>query len=304
MTSLAPSLRVAIGGIYVLLLAASAADVALRRLRPGLDLAEVSARIRTWWAMAIAFTVVVVVHPGLSVAFFAVASALAAREYFHITGAPARSVAYGAVAAQYGAVAAGRLDLVPLVAVLSGLAVPAVLVLQARTGGFAAATGSALLGIGLTVFGLGHAAFLLEAPEAAAAPAGAAGLLVFVVVLTQCNDVAQFVWGKALGGRKVAPVVSPGKTVAGLAGGVATTAVLAAAAAPLLTVWSPLAGAAIGIGLALAGFAGDLTMSAVKRDAGVKDSGALLPGHGGALDRLDSLIFTAPLFFHLVRLAG
>jgi len=126
------------------------------------------------------------------------------------------------------------------------------------------------------------------------------GLLLLLILLTQFNDVAQYVWGKSLGRTKVLPTVSPGKTVAGLAGGVATTVVLATFLGPLLTVmdWqrSLVAGVIIGLG----GFLGDVTLSALKRDLGVKDSGATLPGHGGILDRVDSLTFTAPLFFHFV----
>ena len=94
--------------------------------------------------------------------------------------------------------------------------------------------------------------------------------------------------------------VSPGKTVGGFLGGVATTTLIAWLAAPYLTPlvgWQPIAaGLIIGIG----GFVGDVTISALKRDIGIKDSGSLIPGHGGILDRVDSLTYTAPLFFHFV----
>jgi phosphatidate cytidylyltransferase len=127
-----------------------------------------------------------------------------------------------------------------------------------------------------------------------------AGLLLFLVLLTELNDIFQYLWGKSLGRIRIAPHVSPRNTVAGFVGGVATTTVLAAALGSWLTfmTWphSMLAGLIIG----LAGFAGDLSISAIKRDLGVKDSGATLPGHGGILDRIDSLTYTAPLFFHFV----
>ncbi len=122
-----------------------------------------------------------------------------------------------------------------------------------------------------------------------------------LILLTQGNDVAQYILGKTLGRRKVVPRVSPGKTLGGLLGGVLTTMLIACLVGPQLTFldWkrSLLAGMIIGLG----GFAGDVSISALKRDLGVKDSGTILPGHGGILDRVDSLTYTAPLFFHFVH---
>ena len=135
------------------------------------------------------------------------------------------------------------------------------------------------------------------------------------MLLTESNDIAQALWGRQLGRHKVTPQVSPHKTWEGLLLGISTTVLLAIALAPLLTplhagpsreslrvelgfpvVWSALAGVAI----AVSGFFGDITMSAVKRDVGIKDSSSLLPGQGGMLDRIDSLTFTAPVFFYFV----
>ncbi len=304
MSSMAVNLQFALGGIYAVLTAATAIDFSMRRLRPALDLTEVTLRIRSWWAMAVVFTIALLMHPAVSVAFFALVSVIAVYEFLRMEDAENRTawlVAYPAIAAQYVLVAVGALEYVMLVPLVATLAVPATLAMRGRTDRFAAATGTVLLGIFLTVFALGHAAYLLVLPEAEAAPAGAAGLLVFLVVLTQANDVAQFLWGKAIGRRPVAPLVSPAKTLGGLVGGVGTTALIAAAMAPLLTPFSLLAGLGIGLGIGIAGFVGDITMSALKRDAGVKDTGSMLPGHGGVLDRIDSLIFTAPLFFHFFR---
>jgi len=306
-SSLAVNLRFALGGIYAVLAAATVIDLSLKRLRPTLDLREVTLRIRSWWAMVMVFTVALLLHPVVSVGFFALVSALAVYEYLRMEDAESRTaglVAYPAIGAQYLLLATGGLEFVMLVPLLTTLAVPATLALRGRTEGFAAATGTVLLGVFLTVFAVGHAAYLLVLPEAANAPAGAAGLLVFLVVLTQANDVAQFLWGKAIGRRPIAPLVSPNKTIGGLVGGVATTSLLSAALAPFLTTFAAPMGFAIGMGIGIAGFVGDLTMSAAKRDVGVKDTGSLLPGHGGVLDRIDSLIFTAPLFFHLYRLFG
>ena len=130
---------------------------------------------------------------------------------------------------------------------------------------------------------------------------GGVGLLFFLVVLTQFNDVAQYCWGKLFGRHKVTLSVSPKKTWEGLIGGVATTIVVASLFGPYLTPmdwrWSALAGGILGI----SGFLGDIIMSAMKRDLGVKDTGGLIPGHGGILDRVDSLTYAAPVFVHFIR---
>ncbi|HEY0650816.1 phosphatidate cytidylyltransferase, partial [Phenylobacterium sp.] len=102
------------------------------------------------------------------------------------------------------------------------------------------------------------------------------------------------------GRRKIMPSVSPNKTWEGFLGGWILTAALIVFVAPYFT---PLEGVGlwtVAIALPLAGFAGDVTMSAVKRDIGVKDTSHFIPGHGGVLDRADSLVFTAPLYFHLM----
>ena len=106
---------------------------------------------------------------------------------------------------------------------------------------------------------------------------------------------AQYVWGRLLGRRCITPSVSPGKTWEGFLGGLATTSLLAVALAPVLTPFSPAAALGIGALLAALGFAGDVTLSAVKRDLGIKDTGASLPGHGGILDRIDALIPVLPI---------
>jgi phosphatidate cytidylyltransferase len=114
------------------------------------------------------------------------------------------------------------------------------------------------------------------------------------------SDVLQYCWGKLVGRHKIAPLVSPNKTVEGTIGG-GLSAVVLGVALRGLTPFSPWASAGISLAIVAMGFAGGLTMSAIKRDRGVKDYGTLIRGHGGILDRIDSLCFAAPVFFHLVR---
>lgn len=125
-------------------------------------------------------------------------------------------------------------------------------------------------------------------------------LVVFLIVVVQSSDVLQYVWGKLFGRHKIAPNVSPSKTVEGFVGGIASATALGAALY-WITPFSPLASAGMALAITLMGFAGGLVMSAIKRDRGVKDWGQMIEGHGGMLDRLDSVCFSAPVFFHLVR---
>ena len=110
----------------------------------------------------------------------------------------------------------------------------------------------------------------------------------------------QYIWGKLFGKRKIAPSISPSKTVVGFAGGVLSASALAACLHHL-TPFGEVGAFFIGLAVCMMGFLGGLVMSAIKRDLGVKDWGYMISGHGGMLDRMDSLCFAAPIFFHIVR---
>lgn len=301
-----PNLQAALYGILALLVLGTLVIGLKHVLKPGAGDRELWLRMRSWWVMAGLFMLAIAVDRTLSIVFFALVSFLALKEYFSIipTRRADRRVlfwAYLAIPVQYGWVAEGWFGMfIIFIPVYLFLFIPLKMVIVGETQGFLKAAGTIHWGLMTTVFSLSHAAFLLALPDAGNPAAGSAGLLLFLVFLTQFNDVMQFVWGKLAGRRKVIPKVSPGKTVAGFVGGVATTTLLAWLAAPYLTPltsWQPVAaGLIIGVG----GFVGDVTISALKRDLGIKDSGTLIPGHGGILDRVDSLTYTAPLFFHFV----
>ncbi|KTT27275.1 phosphatidate cytidylyltransferase [Pseudacidovorax intermedius] len=125
-------------------------------------------------------------------------------------------------------------------------------------------------------------------------------LIAFLVIVVQGSDVLQYVWGKLLGRRKVAPELSPSKTWEGLVGGVAS-ATLLGAALWWATPFTPWQAALMALMICVMGFFGGLVMSAIKRDRGVKDWGTMIEGHGGMLDRLDSVIFAAPMYFHALH---
>jgi phosphatidate cytidylyltransferase len=125
-------------------------------------------------------------------------------------------------------------------------------------------------------------------------------LIAFLVLVVQSSDVMQYIWGKLLGRRQIAPELSPSKTIEGFVGGVASATALGALLW-WITPFSPVQAAAIALMINLMGFFGGLVMSAIKRDRGVKDWGWMIEGHGGVLDRLDSVLFAAPVFFHVIR---
>jgi len=268
---------------------------------------ELKARIGSWWAMVTLLVVALALGRTAMIVLLAFVSYLALKEYLTII--PTRKadrvvllVAYLAVPVQYYWVGIGWYGMfVIFIPVYMFLILPAAMVLRGETQGFLKAAGTLHWGLMTSVFAVSHAAYLLAVPPPDAPLGMGAGLLVFLLIATEFNDVAQFVSGKLIGRRKITPRVSPNKTIGGFLGGLVGTILLSAALAPILTPIGAWQAAVIGALLATAGFFGDIVMSALKRDLGIKDTGTMLPGHGGILDRIDSLVFTAPIFFHAVR---
>ncbi len=309
---------ITLGGIAIALVVASVLVRVLKKLKPDRDDTELRLRIRTWWVIAWMFGLAVVLSPKTSVGFLGFVSFLALKEYLSLipTRRADRRVlfwAYLAIPFQYYWAYSGWYGMfVIFIPVYLFLFLPARMVSIGQTDGFLRAVGTLNWGLMTTVFSLSHTAALLMMkvsetsriaaawPDTANTVAPGVGLLVLLVLLTQFNDVAQYIWGKSFGRIRVAPKVSPGKTLAGLLGGIGSTVVLATLLGPWLTILDWQRAAMAGVLIAVGGFAGDLSISALKRDLGVKDSGASLPGHGGILDRVDSLTYTAPIFFHFV----
>ena len=307
-----PSFLGVLLGTLVLLIVATAIAFVLKRRRPARNYDELQSRIRTWWIIAVLFLGSLMAPRAVTLGFLAFISFLALKEYFSLI--PTRRAdhrvlfyAYAAILIQYAWVYVNWYEMFAIfIPVYMFLFIPLRMVMIGETAGFLAAAGTIYWGLMTTVYSLSHLGALLRLPFHGGGvwrseSASGAALVVYVAVLTQLNDVMQYIWGKSLGRKKVVPKVSPGKTWAGVIGGVLTTTLLAVVLAPYFTPLtrreSILAGLIIGIG----GFFGDITVSAVKRDLHRKDSGTMLPGHGGILDRVDSLTYTAPLFFHFVR---
>lgn len=304
MADIHTNVRLVVGAIVALLFFATCATAVLARVRPALELDEVQTRIRSWWVIAGLFTLALILERGWGLFFFAWVSYLALKEYLSLipTRRADRRVllwAYCAIPLQYVWIYMGWYEaFLVFIPVLLFLAIPMRMVLIGQTDGFLRAAGTIQWGAMTAVFGISHAAYLLTLPTSLNQNGGGPGLVLFLVALTQLNDVAQFLWGKAVGRARVVPAVSPNKTWGGLLGGVGTTVALALVGYRFLTPFSLYEAVIAGVLIGVFGFIGDVVVSAIKRDLKVKDSGTLIPGHGGILDRLDSLTFTAPLFFH------
>lgn len=302
-----PRVLLALGAIFAILILATLLIAVLRRTRAGADVGELRQRVNSWWIMVAIFTVAIAVNRTISVVFFCLVSLLAFREYLSLvsTRQADRRVlwwAFGAIPFQYYWVWDQWYGMFIIwIPVYIFLFLPVRMIVAGETSGFLRSAGTIHWGLMSTVFSVSHVAFLLVLPSEGNPQGGGPALVLFLVFLTEFNDVAQYIWGKSLGRHKVVERISPKKTVEGLVGGVLTTVALAWLLAPWLTPLKPLESLIAGLMIGLAGFAGDVVISALKRDLGVKDSGTLLPGHGGILDRIDSLTYTAPLFFHVIR---
>ena len=297
---LAAPIQWTMSGVFVTLVTASMTTATLSRWRPSWDLAEVRLRVRSWWVMAGAFIAALLVHRAITVVFLAAIGVAAVLELARVVKM-VRAVAVVATMCAYGLAATGEPGLLGWAMPAAALIAAVVLVLRGDVDGFVSTVGGTALGamVGLS---LAHMAALLALPVSSDRPGGGAGLLLMLVIVAQGGDVAQYLAGKALGRRPLAPAVSPNKTIAGLVGGVMVAGLLGGVFTLALADYGFMSGLLLGVAIAIAGAMGDLVVSAIKRDSGIKDCGTLIPGHGGVLDRVDSLLLAAPLFFYVVTL--
>ena len=236
----------ALVGVFIALAVASVVNFLLRRFKPERDWTELGQRIASWWVMAAVFTAAILLSRIASIAFLGFVSFLALKEYLSIipTRRADRRVllwAYLAIPIQYYWVANEWYGMfIIFVPVYMFLFLPLPMLIIGQTEGFLRAVGTLHWGLMATVFSISHMAYLLVLPggevvKGDGMAAGGAGLLLFLVVLTQFNDVAQYVWGRLFGQSRVIPRISPNKTWAGLLGGFFTTVLLAGWLAPYLT---------------------------------------------------------------------
>jgi phosphatidate cytidylyltransferase len=297
-------------GIGTILVIASLVGYMLKR-RVGLDaphpvIDNLNMRIKAWWIMAAVIGIAVAVGKEGTIVLFAFASFVALREF--ITISPTRHGDHQALLLSFVVVLPFQYFLVWIewygmytifIPVYAFLFLPIVATLALDTKNFLERAAVIQWGLMISVFCISHvpALLTLEIP-------GYEGrnllLLIFLIIVVQSSDVLQYIWGKLCGRRKIAPALSPSKTVEGFAGGILSASCLGAALW-WITPFQPLQAFLVALAITLMGFLGGLVMSAIKRDRGVKDWGSLIEGHGGMLDRLDSVCFSAPVFFHITR---
>jgi phosphatidate cytidylyltransferase len=293
-------------GILAVLVVASIVGTILARRRPGPTVENLNARVRAWWVMGIVFGLAVTFgHAGTTI-LFALVSFFALREFITLT--PSARADHRAIfwaffvilPVQYWLVWTYWYGLFAIfIPVYAFLWIPIRIAVVGDVRDFLARTAKIQWGLMVCVYLVSHAPMLLTLPlknfeRSAALP------LLFLVIVVQASDVLQYVCGKLLGKRRIAPNVSPSKTWEGFIGGIAL-ATLLGSALWRLTPFAPWQAAVVSFLITVMGFFGGLVMSAIKRDRGVKDYGAALAGHGGIVDRIDSLCFAAPVFFHVLR---
>ena len=301
-----------VGGIVAFLTLASAIGYVLgrRALVPGTSdgkratMENLNARLRAWWVIvALCVAALWMGRVGASV-LFGLASFWALREFITLT--PTRAgdhralfwVFFVVTPLQYYLIAIQWYGLfVILIPVYAFLFIPMRMSLTGDCENFLERAARTQWGLMICVYCVSYAPALMTLPFGRN---GGARLLLFFLLVVQSSDVLQYTWGKLFGRHPIAPHVSPNKTWEGFVGGVGS-ATLLGAALWWATPFNPWQAAGMSLVINLLGFAGGLTMSAIKRDRGVKDYGTLIQGHGGVLDRVDSICFAAPVFFHLTR---
>jgi phosphatidate cytidylyltransferase len=299
-----------LGGVLAFLVVASAlsSGLAAKNGRT-VTIDNLVARVNAWWAMFLIVGTALLLGRVTTIVVFALLSFWALREFVTITRSRPEDhrallyVFFVILPAQYLLVGFEWYGFFAvMIPVYAFLFVPARMVLAGQTEDFLERAASVQWGLMTCVYCVSYvpALFMLDDSEVGGGYAAHALLLLWLVVVVQISDVCQYVCGKLLGRRQVAPIVSPNKTWEGLIGGGAL-AVAIGTALWWATPFSPVEAAGFAAVLVVAGFLGGLVSSAIKRDRGIKDFGTLIPGHGGVLDRLDSLIFAGPVFFHLVR---
>jgi len=299
-----------IAGVALVLLAATVVGRTLA-FWPGpqesnATVANLNARLDAWWMMLALIALAFAFGRRGVIVLFAILSFAALREFMTLTrlGAEDRWALivafFVAVPLQYCLVWIGWYGLYAiLIPVYAFVLMPILATLRGQPKAFLDRVAHAQWGVMLTVYCVSHVPAL-----ATLQIAGYEGreilLIAYFLLVVQSSDVFQYVWGKLFGKTPIAPTLSPSKTLEGTLLGVAS-AVALGTTLWWITPFTPWQAGVVSLATTAMGFLGGLVLSAIKRDRGVKHWGWMIRGHGGVLDRLDSVAFSAPVFFHITR---
>ena len=293
-------------GVIGLLLVATVIGLLLAWRRPSSTIGNLNDRIRAWWVMIGIFGLSVLIGPGATLVLFTLISFYTFREFISLTptrpadNLPLVAAFYLFLPGQYWLIWTEWYGLMSiLIPVYGFVLLPCLAAARGDVDDFLPRIARTQWALMLTVYCISHAPALLTL-DIPGYRHESYLLLFFLLTVSQFSDVAQYVVGKLFGHRRVAPVVSPSKTWEGLLGG-GLAAMALGAGLWWITPFSPLVAAAMAAVIVAMGFFGGIVLSAVKRSMGVKDWGSMVQGHGGVLDRMDSVAFSAPIFFHVTR---
>lgn len=264
-------------------------------------------RINSWWFMIFILMFSFFSGSGITLILFGLLSYIGLKEFISIVDYKQADIKTLAVSffllipLQYYLIYLGWYGLFSiLIPVYCFLFLPLLSTLSGDTDKFLQRVANIQFGIMLTIYCISHvpALLLLNIPNFE--QSNNIVLLFFVLFVSQSSDVLQYIFGKLFGKHKIAPKVSPSKTVEGFIGG-GLSATLLGSSLYWITPFTYLQTLGFAFIIVVMGFTGGLVLSAIKRSVGAKDWGQLVKGHGGVMDRLDSVAFSAPIFFHLVR---
>ncbi len=298
------------GGIFAILIVASLISGFLKR-KYSADgsntvIENLDARIMAWWAMVILMAIAFIGGKAGVIILFGFCSFAALREFMTLTTSTQSdhlalvTAFFIILPVQYYFIWQNWYGMFSIfIPVYAFLLLPIISALRGDSKKFLIRVAETQWALMICVFCASHVPALLSLTIS-----GFEGrnvlLIAFLVFVVQSSDVLQYIWGKLYGKTRIAPTLSPSKTVEGAVGGI-LSATLLGGLLWWITPFTPLQAACLSFVIAVMGFLGGLVLSAIKRDRGIKDWGHLIAGHGGFIDRLDSVVFSAPIFFHIVR---
>ncbi len=302
---LAPQIQYVIAIILAILIIATTTFWIWNKLKPSKLVDEMIIRTKSWWGMCFIFLFAATVNPIITYIGLAFLSFFTLREIYTLlklrdSDRNTLLACYLSIPIQYYFAYQGWYTMFLIfIPVFMFIIIPFMLVLSGDTKDIIRSMCILPTSLMLGIFGISHLALLVSFPEMNNENISGKALLLFLIFITEANDIMQFIFGKIFGKNKILPKISPNKTWEGFIGGVISTTIIGYFMGFLtpLDSWQIIL---VSFCIAVFGFMGDAIISAVKRDFGVKDMGNAIPGHGGFLDRVDSLSTTSSPFFHLV----